>query len=235
MEIRLLLITALLGLSLEAQALQLVEVTDGQTVTIKVSTRDLTRIAMADGGRIVRVWGMEDHLQVEPDKESGQLFLRPVPGMAGQAISFFLRDDQGATHTLLAVPVDMPSDTVLLRTSSRVRESHAVSDARPSPYIESIQHLIRAMARGAVPEGYIPATETREVPLWSEAKVVEILRYTGDFTGEIYRLTNVSTQEMRLDEREVAALATDIKAVAIQDHVLAPAQSTRLYLVREGR
>lgn len=234
MRIRLLLITALLGLSLEAQALQLVEVTDGQTVTIKVSTRDLTRIAMADGGRIVRVWGMEDHLQVEPDKENGQLFLRPVPGMADQAFSFFLRDDQGATHTLLAVPVDMPSDTVLLRTTSRAGESHGVSDARSSPYIESIQQLVRAMARGAVPEGYVPATENQEVPLWSEAKVVEIGHYSGDFTGEIYRLTNTSTQEMRLDEREVAALATDIKAVAIQDHVLAPAQSTRLYLVREG-
>lgn len=235
MGIRLLLITALLGLSLEAQALQLVEVTDGQTVTIKVSTRDLTRIAMADGGRIVRVWGMEDHLQVEPDKESGQLFLRPVPGMAGQAFSFFLRDDQGATHTLLAVPVDMPSDTVLLRTTSRAGASPTASEARASPYIESIQRLVRAMARGAVPEGYVPATEQRDIPLWSEAKVVEIGRYTGDFTGEVYRLTNTSTRDMRLDEREFAALATDIKAVAIQDHVLTPAQSTQLYLVREGR
>jgi len=235
-RIRLLLTAILLNLSLEAHALQLVEVVDGQTVTIKVSIRDLTRIAMADGGRITRVWGLEDHMQVEPDREGGQVFLRPVPGMTARAFSFFIRDDQGATHTLLAVPVDMPSDTVLLRPKNRAAAARASGhDAHSIPYIERIKRLVRDMARGAVPDGYLPAAEGREIPLWAEARVVLVTRFDGDFTGEVYRLTNVSDEEMRLDEREFAALAADIKAVAIVEHTLAPQQSTRIYLVREGR
>lgn len=234
MRIHSLLALVLLGLSLESHALQLVDVVDGQTVTVKVSGKDLTRIAMADGSRIDRVWGLEDYMQVEPDREGGQVFLRPAPGLTSRAFSFFVRDDQGATHTLLAVPVDMPSDTVLLRPRNRAAEV-ANAATLAIPYTERIKHLVRAMARGAVPEGYMPSIEEREIPLWAEARIVLTARYSGELMGELYQLTNISDTEMRLDEREFARLATDIKAVAIVDHRLAPHQSTRLYLVREGR
>ena len=232
----LLALVLLLGLSLDGHALQLVDVVDGQTVTVKVSSRDLTRIAMADGGRIERVWGLDDNMQVEPDREGGQVFLRPAPGLSARAFSFFVRDDQGATHTLLAVPVDMPSDTVLLRPKNRAAGvASAAANTLAIPYTERIKRLVRAMARGAIPEGYEPSAEEREIPLWAETRIVLTARYSGDLTGEVYRLTNVSDAEMRLDEREFARLATDIQAVAIVDHTLAPQQSTRLYLVREGQ
>lgn len=236
MRIHSLLALVLLGLSLESHALQLVDVVDGQTVTVKVSSKDLTRIAMADGGRIDRVWGLEDYMQVEPDREGGQVFLRPAPGLTARAFSFFVRDYQGATHTLLAVPVDMPSDTVLLRPKNRsAGESHAGSNTRAIPYTERIKRLVRALARGAVPEGYMPSVEEGEIPLWAEARIVLTARYSGELMGEVYQLTNISDAEMRLDEREFSRLVTDIKAVAIVDHRLAPQQSTQLYLVREGR
>lgn len=234
MRIHSLLALVLLGLSHESHALQLVDVVDGQTVTVKVSGKDLTRIAMADGGRIDRVWGLEDYMQVEPDREGGQVFLRPAPGLTARAFSFFVRDDQGATHTLLAVPVDMPSDTVLLRPKNRAAEVSNVV-ALAIPYTERIKNLVRALARGAVPEGYMPSTEEHEIPLWAEARIMLTARYSGELMGEVYQLTNISDAEMRLDEREFARLATDIKAVAIVEHRLAPQQSTRLYLVREGR
>jgi len=225
----------LLSLSLEGHALQLVDVVDGQTVTVKVSSRDLTRISMADGGRINRVWGLEDYMQVEPDREGGQVFLRPAPGMTARAFSFFVRDDHGATHTLLAVPVDMPSDTVLLRPKNRAAGVSTTGAAtRAVPYTERIKRLVRAMARGAVPEGYMPSAEKREIPLWAEARIVLTARYSGGLAGEVYQLTNISDEEMRLDEREFSRLATNIKAVAIVEHNLAPKQSTRVYLVREG-
>lgn len=236
MRIHSLLALALLSLSLEGHALQLVDVVDGQTVSVKVSSRDLTRIAMADGGRIERVWGLNDNMQVEPDREGGQVFLRPAAGLSASAFSFFVRDDQGATHTLLAVPVDMPSDTVLLRPKNRAaRVASTAANTLAIPYTERIKRLVRAMARGAIPEGYEPSAEEREIPLWAETRIVLTARYSGDLTGEVYRLTNISDAEMRLDEREFARLATDIKAVAIVEHTLAPQQSTRLYLVREGQ
>lgn len=234
MRIRLLLTVLLLSRVLEAHALQLIDVVDGQTVTIKVSMNDLTRIAMADGGRIQRVWGLDDRMQVQPDPDGGQVFLRPAIDVGTRAFSFFIRDDHGATHTVLAVPVDMPSDTVLLRPKNRDPDVTR-HDARSLPYIDRIKHLVRDMARNAVPDGYLPATEEREIPLWAEAKVMLVMRYRGDFTGEVYRVTNVSDDAMRLDERELSRLATDIKAVAIMEHELASQQSTSIYLVREGR
>lgn len=164
------------------------------------------------------------------------MFLRPAPGMTARAFSFFVRDDRGATHTLLAVPVDMPSDTVLLRPKNRAA---SVSTTGPNtlaiPYTEQIKRLVRAMARGAVPDGYVPSIEEREIPLWAEAHIVLTARYSGDLTGEVYQLTNISGKEMRLDEREFSRLATDIKAVAIVEHNLAPKQTARIYLVREGQ
>jgi len=224
----------LFSLNLDVQALQLVDVVDGETVTVKVSRRDLTRIAMADGGRIRRVWGLADHMQVEPDREGGQVFLRPAPGLAAQAFSFFVQDEAGATHTLLAVPVDMPSDTVLLRRKNQAAAAVGAG-ANPSaiPYTDRIKRLVRAMARGAVPEGYLPSIEERAIPLWQEARLILTARYRGDLIGEVYRLTNISDQEMRLDEREFARLAGGIQAVAIEEHRLAPGQSTRIYLIRE--
>lgn len=234
MRIRSLLTATLLTWAIDAHALQLIEVVDGQTVTIKVSTNDLTRIAMADGGRIQRVWGLDDRMQVQPDPDGGQVFLRPTPGIGARAFSFFIRDDHGATHTVLAVPVDMPSDTVLLRPKGRIDRAASTS-ALSIPYVERIKRLVRDMARGAVPDGYLPVVEEREVPLWAEAKIVLTMRYRGDFTGETYRITNVSDKAMRLDEREFSRLATDIKAVAVGEHDLAPRQSTSIYLVREGR
>jgi len=212
-----------------------VEVADGQTVTVKVSAKELTRIAMADGQRIARIWGLEDRMQVEPDRDGGQVFLRPMNGLSNQAFSFFVRDEQGETFTLLAVPVDMPADTVLLRSKNQNTAVHAAASPQEIPYIGTIKSLVRALAQGGVPEGFQSAAVSREVPLWKEAKVVQIARYTGAFIAEIYQFTNVSGNEMRLDEREFAALATDIKAVAIAEHVLAPAQTTRIYLIREGR
>lgn len=234
MRIHSLLALILLGLSPVSHALQLVDVVDGQTVTVKVSSKELTRIAMADGGRIDRVWGLEDHMQVEPDREGGQVFLRPTPGLAAQAFSFFVRDDHGATHTLLALPVDMPSETVLLRPKNRANTAVGASASASIPYTERIKRLVRAMARGAVPDGYQPTLETREIPLWAEARIVLTARYSGELTGEVYRLTNLSEKEMRLDEREFARLAGDIKAVAIAEHTLPPKQATTIYLVREG-
>ena len=41
-----------------------IEVVDGQTISVKISAQDLTRIAMADGARIARVWGLNDHMPV---------------------------------------------------------------------------------------------------------------------------------------------------------------------------
>ena len=164
MKRQLLLTMALLALATEVPAVQLIEVVSGQTATVKVSAKELTRIAMADGARIERVWGMDEHMQVQPDADAGQVFLRPALGSA-KAFSFFVRDDAGETYTLLALPVDMPSDTVLLRSGSRTatkagalvcrhrrshaapRAAHQVADARDGDRCDRRRISARLQAR----------------------------------------------------------------------------------------
>jgi len=222
---------ALLALSTGASALQEIDVADGRTVTAKVSARELTRVGMADGRRIVRVWGLEERMTVEPDKEGGQVFIRPTQIPAPRPFSFFVRDDSGSTYTVVAVPVDMPADAIVLKAQGK-------PEAQPGtahPFVDEVKSLIRAMAFEREPDGYTLAVVNRAVPLWNEARLVLQRRYEGDRIGEVYRLTNTSGAEMRIDERELGVLADDIEAVALERHELQPGESTAVYLVREQR
>ncbi len=238
MKRQLLLTMALLTLATEVvHAVQLIEVVSGQTATVKVSAKELTRIAMADGARIERVWGMDEHMQVQPDADAGQVFLRPVPGNT-KAFSFFVRDDAGETYTLLALPVDMPSDTVLLRSGSRTATKASTSvgaGENTTPHVQRIKSLMRAMATGVIAEGYLPDYKREPVELWNEAKVLRTARFQGELLGEIYEVTNVSGTPMQLAEHEFTRLGTDVAAVAIERHSLAPKQTTRVYVVQGKR
>ena len=221
----------LLALSTGASALQEIEVADGRTVTAKVSARELTRIGMADGRRIVRVWGLEERMTVEPDREGGQVFIRPAQIPVPRPFSFFVRDDAGATYTVVAVPVDMPADAIILKAQKASEQQPGTAH----PFVIVLKSLIRAMALEREPDGYTLAVVNRAVPLWNEARLVLERRYQGDRIGEVYRLTNTSGVEMRIDERELGVLAEDIEAVALERHVLEAGESTALYLVREQR
>ena len=225
------MIAPLLALSASASALQEIEVADGRTVTVKVSTRELTRVSMAGEGRIVRVWGLEERMTVEPDTDGGQVFVRPVQTQSPRPFSFFVKDDSGATYTLVAVPVDMPSDAIVLTAAHPARDGRGVAQ----PYIGALKALARAMADGTEPPGYRAVAFGRETPLWREARLVLERRYEGDLVGEVYRLTNTSGAEMRIDEREFGALAADIEAVAVERHVLDAGETTTVYLLRAGR
>jgi len=226
----------LLVVSWPAAALQIIEVLDGQSAAIKVSAREMTRIAMADGGRIAHFWGLDGRVVVEPDRDEGQIFLRLPPGSSKKAFSFFIKDDQGYTYTILAAPVNIPADTVLLRPKNR----NAGSDAgrkglggESIPYIERLKELMREMVRGAVPEGYEPESISKTIPLWKETRLTLINRYRGrDYLGEVYQLSNVSKQVVRVEEREFGVLAGNIRAVSIERHTLQPGETTAIYLIR---
>jgi len=225
------MIAPLLAVSASAAALQVIDVADGHTVTAKVSARELTRVSMAGDGRIARVWGLGEQMSVEPDKDGGQVFIRPVAGAAAGPFSFFVRDDAGATYTVVAVPVDMPSDAIVLKAAGSARNERGAEHS----FVGTLRALVRAMALGQEPYGYTATTMGREVALWAEARVVLERRYAGELAGEVYRLTNTSSEPMRVDERELGQLAADVQAIAIARHELAPNESTAVYLVRGRR
>lgn len=219
----------LLPLSVDAFAAQTVAAVDGQTVAVRVSRNDLTRIRV-ENGRIDRVWGTKASMEVQTDSDSGQVFVR---ALTHDPFSLFVKTDKGETYTLLATPMDVPAETLIIRPSAPEGARPSAAGDADAPFVERVKRLVRAMAEGE--SRYRRVAVGTEVPVWRESRIVLVARWPGDLLGEEYRLTNVSTAPMRLDEREFAALAENITAVAIEEHELAPGQSTRVLLVRRNR
>lgn len=229
MKNRLLLITTLL-LPSSAFALQVVDVLDGNTVPITLSLKELNRIGMADGSRIAHLWGPQDRMTLEADTDGGQLFVRAI---GAQPFSLFVKADNGETYTLLAAPKDVPAETVFLRPPHRNREKSTAE--RALPYIKRIERLAKALGNHALPDDMTPLQSSRVIPLWKEVHFKREMIYTGDtLTGEVYWLTNLTQEEMRLEEREFSALpGTPIAAVAIDKHLLKPHESTEVFVIRK--
>ena len=211
-------------------ALQVVDVMDGKTIPVTVSLKELNRLTMADGSRIDHIWGPQDRMTLEADTESGQLFVRAI---GVKPFSLFVKAENGDTYTLLAAPRDVPAETIFLRPP--YRSTDRSSEERALPYIKRVERLAKALGRHALPDDYAPIKSSRVVPLWDEVHFKQEMRYRGDtLIGEVYRLTNLSQAEMRLEEREFSALPGDsIAAVAIDKHHLKPQESTEVYIIRK--
>ena len=110
---RALLALLLLGLSSPAPALQVVEARDGESAVAKISQKEVTRIAF-EKSRVRRVTGNAGEFVFEKDEDKGQIFIRPTSPENTKPINLFIMSDRG-TVGLLLQPVDMPSDTIVIR------------------------------------------------------------------------------------------------------------------------
>lgn len=221
-----------------AHAAQEVVVRDGATVAVTVSQRELTRLALASGGKLARVWGVDGHFTVQADDESGEAFIRPVEGTpTGQAFSLFVRDAEGATYTLTATVADLPAQTVLLKPQGP-RAVQRPAQGAAMPHVAQMKAQLRAMLRGDAEsaEGCTLEAVNRAVPIWRETYVEIVRRWRcEDFFGEELLLRNVSNAELRLDENEFQGLYADVRAVAIPSLVLAPQDATPVLLLRDAK
>lgn len=230
MKNRLLLLTILL-LPASAMALQVVDVADGKTIPVVVSQKELNRIAMSHGGRIDHIWGPQDRMVLETDTQGGQLFIR---ALGTTPFSLFVKGDNGETYTLLATPRDVPAETLFLRPP--YRPASTLDAERSLPYIKRVERLAKALGQRALPDGYMPKQDAKTIPLWREVSFKREMVYRGDtLNGETYRLTNITGDELRLEEREFATLPGDpVAAVAIDTHLLKPQESTLVVVIRKA-
>ena len=198
MSITPLIITVILSCVNIAQAAQEFRVNDGDTITVKISSRELTRITVDGVGRLDKVWGAAGVLEITPDKEKGEIFVRPSRS-APTAFSFFVRDDLGATYTIVAKQHDIPSETVLLKPAAPRKSVGRGSEYRSTPYIERVKRLMKGMALGEDVAGYTFDDAEKTVPLWAETNIALRRVYTGyDLLGEIYTLENISDKNFLL-------------------------------------
>ena len=227
---KLILVLVALCHAIIAAASQEIEIKDGGTYKVKVSSSELSRFTVQDG-RIDKAGVGYNSWDAKPDKDSGELFIKPRDSNKSP-FSFFLRDSFGNTVTLIAMPMDIPSETITLKPATKkVARTKDGGDAGQA-FVDDIKTLIKDMVSGNL-DPYLVEDMGDDVPLWKEAKITFDKRYTATtLVGEQYTLTNISGGKMTLDEREFASFGDQLKAVSLEKLVLEPAESTRLFIVR---
>jgi len=250
--------------ALPAQALQLVEASDGASVEAILSIREPTRIRI-EGASITDVFGnihssqcgMAAALPASPgmapagagsspinpageialacDRDKGEIYVRPV-GDSTKPINLFVAS-ANATYTLLLRRSDTPADTIIIRDRTPKALKHAPSaQAGPSPnQVRAMKALLVAMASDRVPPD-IRVEETRgTLPLWNEARFSRVRQYEGrGLVGEKYLLQNISDAPMVLAEQEFDREQGSVVGIAVEYHNLRPGESTSVYVIRRG-
>lgn len=246
-----------------ADALQVVEATDGVTVEAVLAIKEPTRIRI-DGAAITNVFGNiyssncgaavsaqpgtgntpvlpqtnpAGEIVLECDADKGEIYVRPVGGL-GKPVNLFI-SSQHATYTLLLRRSDTPADTIVIRDrtprQARADQPAAAPSSRQSVHIRSLKAMLVAMASDRVPTDVRVEEINRPIQLWVEAQFALTRVYEGrGLIGERYLLTNISNQNMVLAEQEFDRETGGVLAVSIESHNLRPGDSTTVFVIRQG-
>ena len=226
---RALLVLSLLGLSSPALALQVVDARDGETAVAKISQKEVTRIVF-EKSRVRRVTGNAGEFVLEKDEDKGQVFIRPTSAENAMPINLFIMSDRG-TVGLLLQPVDMPTDTIVIREGREPapRESRTERSGR---HVRTIKNLLLAMATDALPDDMEIREVGQELALWPGVRLVLQRSYMGaGFVGERYSLANITTATVSLTERDL--YKRGVMAVSLERATLTAGESTNLFVIRE--
>lgn len=232
------LVAALLAFSAFAQ--EVVDVGTKKTPEIKISRKDFNRIAVFDG-RVRTLKFKAGELDVNPDETTGSAFV--LPNVQG-TISTYVITASGQAHLINLIPSEITSQTIILREpkvdsatqgKSSANEPKAVSQRvdRANSYDTAVKRIVGAMARGEKLADLRFEEFNQEFQLWQGTRLWLISRYSGQtYTGENYRIQNITPSTMRLDEREF--YKPGVLAVSIEIHQLAPNEATDVFVVREA-
>lgn len=232
-------LAALAMVQAPAWALQQYEVKPDGAVSARIAMRETSRIKV-DGTRIVDVFGsvyspdnQAGELIASPDAASGELYVIPsAMAQPGKPINVFVKTEKGTVYTVLLTPLDIPSDTVILKDRSLPLDAAPPVAGAASDRIREIKAMELALRARTVPAGYVATDVGRAVRLWQEARFVEVRRVMNQYlAGTVYALTNISDAPMVLDAREF--FDTDVAAVAVEREALAPGDTTRVHVIRE--
>lgn len=219
----------LLATSLDAHAAQVLTGKSDDTLAASVSRAEPTLIRV-DGHHIRRIFGAEGDFSVTPDKDAGTAYLKPATDK--KAFSAFVSDDAGHTWKLLLSVADGPSDSIIIKGRPDPGSKQAGRDLAS---IQAIKRVLLALESDQEMDPKMDP-ETRVVneivPLWQESLFVLVKVLDGALKGEKYLLTNTSAKPMVIDEREL--YRRGVVAISVEKPRLDPAETTPVYVIREG-
>lgn len=213
-----------------AQALQIKSVVDNETVSIKISSVDVTRI-FVQNDRIKSVKGIKGAYTRENDEKNGEIYLQPTTLFQHRSFTVLIDTEQGRHFTLLLNPTASPSETLML-VPKGVGRLRAARFEQAASYELTINHLIRHMKHHTMPEGYAVYEVGRSPVFYREKHIRLCLKaiYQGlHLRGEVYTVTNLNKTPLYLDEKTFYKRGT--RAISLDTVVIAPKATVYLYRV----
>jgi conjugal transfer pilus assembly protein TraK len=215
-----------------ANALQVIDPVEGHNSFIKISAKELTRIAV-ENGKLVSLIASDGELVVEKDADRGQIFIRPL--VLNKPINVRLITGAGGTYSVVMQAVDIPQEDVVIRDpAGKKGERSAGGEQKATSHSAALKALVAQMANPEQSSIADVKQMNQEVSLWENSKFFLTAVYTArGLVGEKYRLHNTGKERLRLVEQEL--FRKGVVAVAIENLNLDPGQSTNVYVIRGGR
>ncbi len=239
---KLVLLISLIGLMSSLSSLCLAlnqefDVKDGDSITVMISSQELSKISIKGDGRISKVWGGGKALHFQADKANGDLYIKPKLGDLLPNTSFFIKDDMGATYTLVVQAyTQTPAQSIVLKPRVYRSKNYGHGNFSSLAYKKAVKVLMKAMALGEMLDDFYNEDHEQLVPLWKETEIGLIRTYVGeDLVGEVYSIKNISDEDMVFDEREFLGFGRWVGAVSLERLELAVEASTYLYVVRSAQ
>ncbi|TDR30283.1 TraK domain-containing protein [Hydromonas duriensis] len=221
--------------SLTAQAVQYVS-SETENAHVDISKTDFTRLTI-EGGRIQSIQTIKDELDSKKDEASNEWYILPK---VNKPISVFVSSKAGKTYLLTLKPIAKSADSIVIRESVQDtqnlqrerREQLRAMERASESYMASQKRFMYALSHhaGSDDNELTCQINGENVPFWNEAMLIKRRTCSdGSLTGYEYTLTNISNAQMVLEEPEF--FKKNVTAVAIERLVLAPDESTTVYVV----
>jgi conjugal transfer pilus assembly protein TraK len=228
---RTLLALLTLAASLPGYALQTVTARDGETLLVRISQKEVTRIAF-EQGRIRKVTGNAGEFVLEKDEDKGQVFIRPSSPEATRPINLFVSSDR-TTVGLLLQPVDAPSDSILIR-EARDPAATSAPTGRSHRHVRTVKNLLLAMANDAISDDMEVREANQDFTLWPGLRLTLVRTHLGaDLVGEKYLLANLTTAETSLSARDL--YKPGVIAVSLDAEQIRAGDAVSVFVIRERR
>ncbi len=213
-----------------AHALQIIDPVEGHNSFIKISAKELTRIAV-ENGKLSSLIVSDGELIVEKDADRGQIFIRPL--ILNKPINVRLITSSGRTYSMVMQAVDIPQEDIIVREATQKGEKAAGSESKATSHVAAMKALITTMANPEPAASADIKKMNQEITLWEGTKFFLTATYQSrNMVGEKYRLHNTSKDTLRIAEQEL--FRKGVMAVAIENLIIDPGQSTNVYVIRGG-
>ena len=215
-------------LNYPAFALQVKHVKDNQTVSAKISTKELSRIFVSND-RIQATRGINGAYELMKDEQQGMVFIKPTAFYGNRPFNLFVTTEHGHTYNLLLIPMNIPAESIQLKPMSptiRLAERWE----KNSPYVDMLIQLMNSMVNEKRPDGYAVIPVEGKTYRFPEFTMQLVTVYKGNhLQGEIWCIKNCTKKSLYLKPNQF--FQSNTRAIALESEKLTAGEETYLYKV----